>query len=123
MLKVFLPAFSQSVVAEMQNELMKRVRLLSDFLLLFLLNFGLGFLWKHQNVSVGEHRGHDVDWKSGVWHVAHAGAPFELGRAYLKRTCLYWEKDNNWIHWQHADKRGQSQHIHTENTHVRSQRC
>lgn len=66
LLKVFLPAFSQSVVAEMQNELMKRVRLLSDLLLLFLLHFGLGFLWKHENGSILEHRGNNVDWKSEV---------------------------------------------------------
>lgn len=66
LLKVFSPAFSQSVVAEMQNELMKRVRLLSDFLLLFLLHFGLGFLRKHGNGSVLERQGHNVDWKSEV---------------------------------------------------------
>lgn len=66
LLKVFSPAFSQSVVAEMQNELMKRVRLLSDFLLLLLLHFGLGFLWNHRNGSILEHRGDNVGWRSEV---------------------------------------------------------
>lgn len=66
LLKVFLPALSQSVVAEMQNELMKRVRLLSDLLLLLLLDFGLGLLRKRGNGSIPEHRGHNADWKCGV---------------------------------------------------------
>lgn len=43
-----------------------------------------------------------------------------LDRSYLKRTRSYWGKDNDWTHWQHADRCGQSQHIHTENTHTRA---
>lgn len=43
---VYLPAFSQSVVAEMQNELVKRVRLLSLLLLFLFLHFVLCFLDK-----------------------------------------------------------------------------
>lgn len=44
---VYSPALSQSVVAEMQNELVKRVWLLSDLLLFLFLHFGLRFLDKH----------------------------------------------------------------------------
>lgn len=39
-----LPAFGQSIVAEVQNELVKRVWLLSDLLLFLFLHFGLRFL-------------------------------------------------------------------------------
>lgn len=47
------PALSQSVVAEVENELVKRVRLLSDLLLLLFLHFGLRFLDKVIQVNAG----------------------------------------------------------------------
>lgn len=50
---VCLPALSQSVVAEMQNELVKRVRLLSHLLLLLFLHCGLSFLEKPGQVNGG----------------------------------------------------------------------
>lgn len=52
-LSVDLPAFCQSVVAEMQNELVKRVRLLSHLLLFLFLHFGLRFLEKPIQVNPG----------------------------------------------------------------------
>lgn len=50
-LSVHSPALSQSVVAEMQNELVQRVRLLPLLLLFLFLHFGLGFLRKPRLVS------------------------------------------------------------------------
>ncbi len=50
-LSVYLPALSQSIVAEMQNELMKRIWLLSLLLLLLFLHFGRRFLDKTKKVS------------------------------------------------------------------------
>jgi len=50
---VYSPALSQSVVAEMQDELVKRVWLLSDLLLFLLLQFGLRFLDKPMLVNTG----------------------------------------------------------------------
>lgn len=48
---MYLPALCQRVVAEMQNELVKRIRLLSDLLLLLLLHLGLRLLDKYNNMS------------------------------------------------------------------------
>ena len=48
---VYSPALSQSVVAEMQNELVKRIWLLSDLLLFLFLHFGLRFLDKPMRVK------------------------------------------------------------------------
>ena len=50
---VYLPALGQSVVAEMQNELVKRVWLLSDLLFFLILHFGLCFLDKSIRVNTG----------------------------------------------------------------------
>lgn len=53
---VYLPALGQSVVAEVQNELVKRVWLFSDLLLFLLLHFELRFLDKAtQYRSLGMH--------------------------------------------------------------------
>lgn len=49
---VCLPALGQSVVAEMQNELVKRVRLFPDLLLFLFLHFGLRFLDRKKNMQV-----------------------------------------------------------------------
>lgn len=83
------PALSQSVVAEVENELVKRVRLLSDLLLLLFLHFGLRFLDKVIQVNAGA-RGMcriNISYKVQLLYIT-----------YLRRIRLYQKTGSNRIH-------------------------